>query len=93
MHALCDCLSTNPSTRPLHNPTGFCALGITYLSLTVPRAVPFQVVFYITAAASIFAYVWLLFILLISSPNIVEPWEGFVTCAALSIPRPLWLCG
>ena len=35
-------------------------------------------VFYITAAASIFAYVWLLYILMISSPNIVDLWEGSV---------------
>jgi len=36
-------------------------------------------VFYITAAASIFAYVWLLYILMISSPNIVDLWEGSIT--------------
>ena len=36
-------------------------------------------VFYITASFSIGAYVWLLYILLYQSPNIVEVWEGAVT--------------
>ena len=36
-------------------------------------------VFYITAAFSIFAYLWLLYILMISTPNIVDVWEGVVT--------------
>ena len=36
-------------------------------------------VFYITAVASVLAYVWLLYILLLSSPSVVEVWEGLVT--------------
>lgn len=36
-------------------------------------------VFYVTAAASLFAYIWLIYILLHSTPNIVEPWEGLLT--------------
>jgi len=38
-----------------------------------------KTVFYITAAFSVFAYLWLLFILMVTSPNIIEVWEGAVT--------------
>merc|ERR1711871_607549 len=36
-------------------------------------------VFAITATFSIFAYIWLIIILQVSSENIVEPWEGLLT--------------
>jgi len=36
-------------------------------------------VFVVTASFSIFAYVWLAFILLVASPHIVEIWEGVLT--------------
>jgi len=36
-------------------------------------------VYYVTASFSIFAYVWLLFILQVISPNVVEIWEGVLT--------------
>jgi len=36
-------------------------------------------VFILTATSSLFAYLWLLIVLLWSSPNIVEPWEAIVT--------------
>ncbi|CAJ1435584.1 unnamed protein product [Effrenium voratum] len=36
-------------------------------------------VFVVTTCFSIFAYVWLLFILLVTSPHIVEIWEGVLT--------------
>lgn len=36
-------------------------------------------VFYITAGASVLAYVWLLIILVVSSPDIIDVWEGIVT--------------
>ncbi|CAL1125926.1 unnamed protein product [Cladocopium goreaui] len=36
-------------------------------------------VFVVTTTFSIFAYVWLLFILLVTSPSIVEIWEGVFT--------------
>jgi len=36
-------------------------------------------VYVVTASFSIFAYVWLLFILLVTSPNVVDIWEGVVT--------------
>eukprot|EP00929_Paragymnodinium_shiwhaense_P063163 TRINITY_DN31572_c1_g3_i1.p1 TRINITY_DN31572_c1_g3~~TRINITY_DN31572_c1_g3_i1.p1 ORF type:complete len:829 (-),score=228.03 TRINITY_DN31572_c1_g3_i1:145-2631(-) len=36
-------------------------------------------VYVLTAVFSIFAYLWLLLILLVFSPNVVEPWEGIVT--------------
>ena len=46
-------------------------------------------VFYITATFSIFAYLWLLLILVVISPNIVEVWEGLVTFALF--PFLVWL--
>jgi len=36
-------------------------------------------VFAITASFSVFAYLWLVFILLVSSPHVVEWWEGLLT--------------
>jgi len=36
-------------------------------------------VFYITASFSIFAYLWIIVILVMISPNIVEVWEGIAT--------------
>merc|ERR1719506_2495754 len=36
-------------------------------------------VFYLTATFSVFAYLWLLVILMLISPNIIEVWEGAVT--------------
>lgn len=36
-------------------------------------------VFSVTAISSVLAYAWLLVILLISSPDLVEPWEGILT--------------
>jgi len=42
-------------------------------------------VFYITAFFSVFAYGWLLFILTVSSPNIVTPLEGVLTLAFFGV--------
>jgi len=36
-------------------------------------------VFGVTASASVFAYIWLVFILSLSSPDVVDPWESLVT--------------
>jgi len=36
-------------------------------------------VFSITAAFSVFAYVWLVVILMLITPNVVDVWEGFLT--------------
>jgi len=36
-------------------------------------------VFYITASFSVFAYLWIIYILVISTPNIVDVWEGILT--------------
>lgn len=43
------------------------------------RVIKERGVFHITAAWSIFAYLWLLFIVRGPSPNIIDPWEGVVT--------------
>eukprot|EP00449_Zooxanthella_nutricula_P042619 CAMPEP_0198610332 /NCGR_PEP_ID=MMETSP1462-20131121/156839_1 /TAXON_ID=1333877 /ORGANISM="Brandtodinium nutriculum, Strain RCC3387" /LENGTH=858 /DNA_ID=CAMNT_0044342137 /DNA_START=35 /DNA_END=2612 /DNA_ORIENTATION=+ len=42
-------------------------------------------VYCVTATWSIFAYVWLTIILLVSSPNVVEMWEGVLTFAFFPI--------
>ena len=46
-------------------------------------------VFYITAFFSIFAYLWLIIILVVITPNIVDIWEGLVTFALF--PFLVWL--
>jgi len=46
-------------------------------------------VFYITGAFSILAYVWLVVILQINTPNFVDIWEGIVTF--LAFPFLVWL--
>jgi solute carrier family 8 (sodium/calcium exchanger) len=42
-------------------------------------------VFCITMAFSVFAYVWMLFILIWSTPGVIEIWEGFLTFAFFPI--------
>ena len=46
-------------------------------------------VFALTAIFSLFAYVWLIIILQVSSPNIIELWEGAVTF--FFFPLLVWL--
>ena len=46
-------------------------------------------VFYITAAFSILAYIWLVVILQINTPNFVDVWEGVATF--LAFPFLVWL--
>jgi len=43
------------------------------------RTIEQPIVLLVTAFFSIFAYVWLVFILAVSSPDMVELWEGIVT--------------
>ena len=45
------------------------------------RYIADQSVFYITASFSVFAYLWLLVILMVISPNIIDVWEGLATFA------------
>jgi len=42
-------------------------------------------VFSVTASFSVFAYLWLLFILELNTKDIVEPWEAFVTFALFPV--------
>ena len=42
-------------------------------------------VFYITAAFSLFAYLWLIIILQIITPNVVDVWEGLITLLAFPV--------
>merc|ERR1712020_452794 len=43
------------------------------------RRIDMIIVFGVTATFSIFAYVWLLVILKVSSPNVVDVWESVLT--------------
>lgn len=42
-------------------------------------------VFFVTAAWSVFAYIWLYMILAVFSPNVVQVWEGLLTLAFFPI--------
>lgn len=52
---------------------------------TETRKIDAENVFFVTAMFSIFAYVWLLFIVEIISPNIVELWEALITLLMLPV--------
>lgn len=54
--------------------SGMCIIAVD----NAKRIASFQV-FIITASFSMFAYIWLLIILMGTSPNIVEVWEGVLT--------------
>merc|ERR550534_332863 len=43
------------------------------------RSIKYMGVFGVTAFFSVFAYIWLLFMLLLISPDVVEWWEGVLT--------------
>ncbi len=62
----------------------FNLLGISAVCvLAIPsgsgRFIKDRGVFYITATSSVFAYLWLIIILQLSTPNVVDIWEGSVT--------------
>lgn len=50
-----------------------------------PKKIKHLRVFCITMAFSVFAYVWMLFILIWSTPGVIEIWEGFLTFAFFPI--------
>jgi len=58
----------------------FCIIAVCISSMTSPgiRMIKEIRVFHITAAFSIFAYLWL-FIVSVASPEVVDIWEGAVT--------------
>jgi len=45
--------------------------------------------FYVTAAVSVFAYLWLAFILVLHTPNVVDTWEAIATF--LYLPVFIWV--
>ncbi|CAH1797885.1 unnamed protein product [Owenia fusiformis] len=61
--------------------------GICIVSVPSPQVKPIKEigVFCITAVWSIFAYFWMLIVLQWVSPQIIEPWEAFVTLAFFPI--------
>jgi solute carrier family 8 (sodium/calcium exchanger) len=56
--------------------TAVCVSAIPQGELRVIKEVP---VYMITASFSVFAYLWLIFILEVTSPDVVEPAEGVIT--------------
>mmetsp|Transcript_3095 Transcript_3095/g.7170 ORF Transcript_3095/g.7170 Transcript_3095/m.7170 type:complete len:909 (+) Transcript_3095:39-2765(+) len=65
----------------------FCIVGVCVLA--VPAGEQRQIkdvgVFWVTAAFSIFAYLWLVVIVQVNSPDIVEVWEAVLTLAWLPL--------
>jgi solute carrier family 8 (sodium/calcium exchanger) len=59
----------------------FIILAVCMLSLPngETRRIENMGVFILTAAFSLFAYIWLIIILIVSSPDVIEIWEGVVT--------------
>jgi solute carrier family 8 (sodium/calcium exchanger) len=53
-----------------------CVLAIPDGEVRYIKQVP---VYAITASCSVFAYIWLMFILMVTSPDVCEVWEGVVT--------------
>jgi len=59
----------------------FCIIAICVVSLPdgETRKIEEVTVYKVTGFFSVFAYIWLLIILMVSSPDIVEPWEAILT--------------
>ena len=55
------------------------AVCVTAIPKSEGRLIKDRSVFAITAVFSVLAYLWLLVILMVTSPNVVEVWEGVVT--------------
>mmetsp|Transcript_59858 Transcript_59858/g.118671 ORF Transcript_59858/g.118671 Transcript_59858/m.118671 type:complete len:698 (-) Transcript_59858:52-2145(-) len=49
------------------------------------RKIDANPVFFLTAACSLFAYVWMVIIVEVSSPNVIDIWEGLVTFLLLPL--------
>lgn len=59
----------------------FVIIGVCICSIPSPetRSIEKHSVFIITAVCSLFAYAWMLFIVSVSSPNVIDVWEGVLT--------------
>lgn len=53
--------------------------GVCVIAVAPPKRIAQFNVFLITASFSCFAYIWLLLILMVFSPDVVEVWEGVLT--------------
>eukprot|EP00747_Dinoflagellata_sp_TGD_P025725 gnl/TRDRNA2_/TRDRNA2_131445_c0_seq12.p1 gnl/TRDRNA2_/TRDRNA2_131445_c0~~gnl/TRDRNA2_/TRDRNA2_131445_c0_seq12.p1 ORF type:complete len:897 (-),score=197.93 gnl/TRDRNA2_/TRDRNA2_131445_c0_seq12:231-2810(-) len=56
-----------------------CAVCVVAISPSEVRYIKEFGVYVLTGVFSVWAYVWLIVILILSSPDIIEPWEGIVT--------------
>lgn len=60
-------------------------LAICTASLTAYKGIERHTVYLITAFASLFAYVWLVIVLMVISPDVVEWWEATITVACFPV--------
>jgi len=60
-------------------------LAICTASLTAYKGIERHTVYLITAFSSLFAYIWLVIVLMVISPNVVEVWEAVVTTACFPV--------
>ena len=60
-------------------------LAICTVSIEEFKGIERHTVYVITAFASLFAYVWMVVILLAISPNVIEVWEAVVTAAGFPL--------
>lgn len=65
----------------------FCIIGVCVMAIPAGeiRLIKDLGVFWVTAAFSIFAYLWLVLIVQVTSPNVIEVWEALVTLAWLPV--------
>eukprot|EP00747_Dinoflagellata_sp_TGD_P025732 gnl/TRDRNA2_/TRDRNA2_131445_c0_seq4.p1 gnl/TRDRNA2_/TRDRNA2_131445_c0~~gnl/TRDRNA2_/TRDRNA2_131445_c0_seq4.p1 ORF type:complete len:899 (-),score=202.17 gnl/TRDRNA2_/TRDRNA2_131445_c0_seq4:331-2916(-) len=59
----------------------FCICAVCVVAINPPevRYIKEVGVYILTAVFSVWAYVWLIVILILSSPDVIEPWEGIIT--------------
>jgi hypothetical protein len=60
-------------------PVRFQAHITLIVSIRVPSVINVHQVFFLTAAFSLFAYIWLVVILVANTPNVVDVWEAVLT--------------
>ena len=56
--------------------TAICVISVPHPNI---KCVKEQGVFFLTAVWSIFAYIWMLIVLAVYSPGVIQPWEAWVT--------------
>ena len=62
--------------------TSICVVSVPHPTV---KCVKEQGVFFLTAVWSIFAYIWMLIVLAVTSPGVIKPWEAWVTLSFFPI--------